>query len=57
MKKNELFYFEIKNKQGEFEPLGVMTISDAIQYSWEHGHASLKFEQVKDLHVAETPSH
>ena len=57
MKKNELFYFEIKNKQGEFEPLGVMTISNAIQYSWDHGHASLKFEQVKDLHVAETPSH
>lgn len=54
MKKNELFYFEIKNKQGEFEPLGVMTIADAIQYSWDHGHASLKFEQVRDLQPAET---
>lgn len=52
----KFFYFEMKNSKGEFEPLGVMTIADAIQYSWDHGHASLRFEQVKDIHVAETPS-
>ena len=49
-----LFYFEMKNKDGEFEPLGVMTLHDALEYSWKHGHASLKFEQVRDLQPAET---
>ena len=50
---NDLFYFEMKNNEGEFEPLGVMTIHDAIEYSWNHGHASLKFEQVRDMSKAE----
>ena len=54
MKKNELFYFEIKNKQGKFEPLGVMTLHDALEYSWKHGNASLRFEEVRDLQPAET---
>lgn len=54
MKKNGLFYFEMKNAQGEFEPLGVMTLHDALEYSWTHGHASLRFEKVRDLSKAET---
>ena len=54
MKKNKLFYVEMKNASGEYEPLGVMTMEDAFAWSWEHGHAALQFTTVRELHKAET---
>ena len=54
MKKTDLFYVEMKNKSGEYEPLGVMTMADAFETSWKHGHATLQFTPVHDLKKAET---
>ena len=48
----KLFYVEMKNAQGEYEPLGVMTMATAFDWSWAHGHATLKFEHVHDLSKA-----
>ena len=31
MTRNEMLYVEIKNERGEFEPLGIMTLADAIR--------------------------
>lgn len=49
----KLFYTEIKNAQGEYEPLGVMTMATAFEWSWAHGHATLKFTEVRALSPAE----
>ena len=49
----KLFYTEIKNAQGEYEPLGVMTTEDAFKWSWAHGHATLMFHEVRALSPAE----
>lgn len=48
------FYVEMKNSAGEYEPLGVMTMEAAFRYSWEHGHATVKFTEVRELSPAET---
>lgn len=50
----KLFYVEIKNAQGEYEPLGVMTMEDSFRYAWDHGHATVKFCEVRALTAAET---
>lgn len=50
----ELFYFEMKNKNGKYEPLGVMTHLDAVKHSWENDHATLRYVHVRDLSPAET---
>lgn len=49
----DLFYVEMKNEHGEFEPLGVMTMLQAFEISWEHDHAALQFQHVRDLSPAE----
>lgn len=51
-----LFYTEIKNAQGEYEPLGVMTMEDAFKYAWAHDHATVKFTEVRALSPAGTAS-
>ena len=45
----KLFYVEMKNSAGEYEPLGVMTMEDAFKHSWSHGHATVKFTEVRAL--------
>lgn len=50
----KMFYVEMKNKQGEYEPLGVMTMAEAFTWSWNHGHAALCFEPVNALSAAES---
>lgn len=49
----KLFYTEIKNAQGEYEPLGVMTMEDAFKYAWAHDHATVKFTEVRAISPAE----
>lgn len=49
-----LFYTEIKNKEGEYEPLGIMTMEDAFKLAWAHDHATVKFCEVRALSPAET---
>ena len=48
------FYVEMKNAQGEYEPLGVMTMAKAIEHSWECDHAALQLTRVRDLSPART---
>lgn len=48
----QLFYVEMKNPAGKYEPLGVMTMAQAFDLSWAHGHATLNFEAVHDLSKA-----
>lgn len=48
-----LFYVEMKNKSGEYEPLGIMTMTEAIIRSWNAGHATLQFTAVADRSPAE----
>lgn len=50
----KMFYVEMKNAQGEYEPLGVMTMEDAFKYAWSHGHATVKFTEVRALSPVET---
>lgn len=49
-----LFYVEMKNSAGEYEPLGVMTMEDAFKYSWSHDHATVMFHEVRELSPAES---
>lgn len=51
---DKMFYVEMKNKQGEYEPLGIMTMAKAIEHSWERDHAALQFTRVRDLSPAGT---
>lgn len=51
---DKMFYVEMKNKQGEYEPLGIMTMAKAIEHSWECDHAALQFTRVRDLSPAGT---
>lgn len=51
---DKIFFVEMKNKQGEYEPLGVMTMAKAIEHSWESGHAALQLTGVRELSPAET---
>lgn len=51
---DKIFFVEMKNKQGEYEPLGVMTMAKAIEHSWECDHAALQFTRVCDLSPAGT---
>lgn len=46
MTRNEMLYVEIKNERGEFEPLGIMTLADAIRHSWERDHAAIQYTPV-----------
>lgn len=50
----KLFYFEMKNSKGEFEPLGVMTPIEAARMSWMNGHAATMSKRVRDINVAGT---
>lgn len=51
---SQTFYVEYKSERGEFELLGVMTMQSAIEWAWQHEHATLEFSPVNDLHKAET---
>ena len=42
----KVFYVEIKNTQGEYEPLGIMTMQQAIEIAWERDHATLQFSPI-----------
>ena len=44
---NDFFFVEMKNDQGEYEPLGVMTAQAALEYSWKHDHRAVKLHRVK----------
>ena len=46
MTRNEMLYVEIKNERGEFEPLGIMTLADAISHSWKRDHAAIQYVPV-----------
>lgn len=48
-----LFYVEMKNKSGEYESLGIMTMTEAITRSWKAGHAALQFTLISDRSPAE----
>lgn len=41
-------YVEVKNASGEYESLGIMTMEKAIEWAWNHGHATLRFSNVMD---------
>ena len=53
MTRNDLLYVEIKNKQGEYEPLGIMTLAQAIEHSWERDHAAIQYTPVHGMSTAE----
>ena len=40
------FYVEMKNANGEYEPIGVMTMAKAIEMSWEHDHAAIQMQPI-----------
>ena len=40
------FYVEMKNANGEYEPVGVMTMAKAIEMSWEHDHAAIQMQPI-----------
>lgn len=40
------FYVEMKNANGEYEPVGVMTMTKAIEMSWEHDHAAIQMSPI-----------
>jgi hypothetical protein len=42
----KMYFVEIKNDSGEYEELGVMTASEALRYSWNHGHRAIKMVKV-----------
>ena len=52
MTRNDLLHVEIKNKQGEYEPLGIMTLADAIRHSWERDHAAIQHVPVHGMVAA-----
>lgn len=52
--KEKLFYVEYKAGEGDYQPLGVMTMEDAFKWAWENGHAVVNFQPVDSLHAAET---
>ena len=45
---DRLFYVEAKNASGEYEPLGIMTMEKAIEWAWNHDHATLRFSNAMD---------
>lgn len=49
----KLFLVEFKNKAGEYEPLGIMTMADACEWSWNHGHAAIQLTHVREMSPAE----
>lgn len=44
---NELFYVEMKNSKGEYEPAGVMTLRKATELSWANNHAAFRTEPLE----------
>ncbi|MBR2863702.1 MAG: hypothetical protein IKB97_09190 [Bacteroidaceae bacterium] len=40
------YLVEFKNSQGKWEPLGIMTRTDAICWAWDHGHPALQMQRV-----------
>lgn len=50
----QTFYVEFKNERGQFEPLGVMTMENAIEWAWQHNHVTIDFNPVSDFKAAET---
>lgn len=50
----KLFYFEMKNSKGEFEPLGVTTPREAARMSWTNGHAAIMSKRVRGINAAGT---
>lgn len=52
MTRNDLLYVEIKNERGEYEPLGIMTLADAIRHSWERDHAAIQYTPVHGMVAA-----
>lgn len=49
MSNEKVFYVEMKNEKGEYEPLGIMTMQKAIEISWNKDHAALQFQPVPDV--------
>lgn len=45
---DKLFYVEVKNTSGEYEPLGIMMMEKAIEWAWNHDHATLRFGNAMD---------
>ena len=37
-----IFYVEVKNEEGEYEPLGVMKLEEALAWCWEHDHCTMR---------------
>lgn len=44
----DVFYVEYKDESGQWQPLGVMTLREAIEWSWTHDHAA-----VSTLHIGD----
>lgn len=42
------FYVEIKNDAGEYEPVGMMPLDKALEYSWTHQHRAVHLQKVDD---------
>lgn len=40
------FYVEMKNANGEYEAVGVMTMAKAIEMSWGHDHAAIQMSPI-----------
>ena len=40
------YYVEFKNEAGEWEPLGIMTRTDAVCWAWDHGHCAIQTQRV-----------
>ena len=41
-----MFYVEIKNDAGEYEPVGMMSLEAALEYSWTHQHRAIHVQKV-----------
>jgi hypothetical protein len=48
------YFVEFKNKQGEWEPLGIMTRLDAVCWSWDHEHAPIQTTRVSPKQTRKT---
>ena len=51
---SQTFFVEYKGERGQLEPLGVMTMENALEWAWQHEHVTLEVSPVNDLHKAET---
>ena len=45
----DIFYVEYKDDSGDWQPLGVMTMKEAIQWSWENDHRAVNIHHIGDV--------